>query len=542
MNRMRYLLFLWSALGFAQSCANIPVGFNLAANAGQLNGFVPFPQSSYWHRNISSAIPDTNSAAYIADINAGGNRPFTNGYPASIPGATWGATYHVVTGSEPRVNVYFDVPATVATFTNGSTAITWVSGNYFEALTANYGNTLAVASMAGNWFQGAGVNYTITSTGGCSSGSFCTTATLGTPYAGLTGNHAIVNTSVASQSDPGPMPIPLQPRVSYSITPPNPYPNYTASLTTDAKLTVIDKDNCVLYELFRVGYDGHNVHAGVAAVFDLLGGDNQRPVMWPSASVSGVPYFAGQLRDEELNGSVPINHPIAVTFAAYPSGSFFPHHSWIAPAELHQYGSGAWHPWWTPTEVPFGAILRLKSSFDVSPFPAQAQLILNAMKQYGLILVDGGTTLSADGLACWNYDYNSSQALFQGSFGFGVSQFDVITNGNPVYCDALYAAGNLGHAPVCPNDVANIVGSPPTVLNLMANGGSSNIHAAAGSTVTLTWNVANATNRISFVTPNVGPVVTTSAQTVVWKTTTYSVYAENFFGAATPATITVTVP
>jgi hypothetical protein len=173
-------------------------------------------------------------------------------------------------------------------------------------------------------------------------------------------------------------------------------------------------------------------------------------VMWPSASVSGVPYFAGQLRDEELTGTVAINHPIAVTFALYPSGAFFPHHSWTPPAELHQYGSGAWHPWWcgpatsgcsTP-EVPFGWFLRLKAAFDVSPFPPQAQLELNAMKKYGLLLVDGGTTRAGEGFTNWKWDYESSQALFGMLYGFSTDQFDVVTNDGPVYCDAMYSGAN----------------------------------------------------------------------------------------------------
>ncbi len=64
---MKYLLFLCASAAFAQSCSSIPVGFNLAANAGRLNGFVPFAASSYWHRNISALTPDPNSTAYIAD-------------------------------------------------------------------------------------------------------------------------------------------------------------------------------------------------------------------------------------------------------------------------------------------------------------------------------------------------------------------------------------------------------------------------------------------------------------------------------------------
>ena len=40
------------------------------------------------------------------------------------------------------------------------------------------------------------------------------------------------------------------------------------------------------------------------------------------------------------------------------SGNFFPKHSFIAPAEHHQYGF-SFNPWWLPSNIPFGALLRL---------------------------------------------------------------------------------------------------------------------------------------------------------------------------------------
>ena len=64
-------------------------------------------------------------------------------------------------------------------------------------------------------------------------------------------------------------------------------------------------------------------------------------------------------------------------------------------------------------------------------------------------------------------------------------------------------------------------------------------YAAAGATVTLTWALTGSTP--SFVTPNVGAVRYNSVPTVIQQTTTYTVSARNFYGTATPATITVTV-
>lgn len=45
---------------------------------------------------------------------------------------------------------------------------------------------------------------------------------------------------------------------------------------------------------------------------------------------------------------------------------------------------------WSPSGAPMGARFRLKSSFDVSSYPPAAQVVLTALKQYGMILADIG--------------------------------------------------------------------------------------------------------------------------------------------------------
>jgi hypothetical protein len=318
--RVLISLLLLGAAASAQSstCSSIPLGFNLAGNAGRLNGFVPFAPSSYWHRDVTSLPADPNSSAYVEDVRQTADRRFRSLYPATHPGVTEGYFYHVVSGKQRRIRVYYDL-----------------------------------------------------------------------------------NGAIPAESDPGPMPIPFSPRVQNSVSSDNPFPDYQSAAATDGHVIVLDRDNCVLYELFNAKWDGHALHAGTGVVFDMLAGDNQRPVMFTSGSVSGFPLFPGFLRDEELDGTAPINHPITVTLGVMAgSGNFYPKHSFIAPATHHQYGS-AFNPWWHPSNIPLGSVLRLKPDFDVSGYPPQGQRILNAMKKYGLIFVDGGNTIdfySAAGL------------------------------------------------------------------------------------------------------------------------------------------------
>ncbi len=455
---MRLLLcFIFCGAAAAQTCASIPLGFSLGANGGRLNGFVPFPASAYWHRDVTKAAVDTNSSAYIEDVRQTADRRILSLYPASQNGG--GSTidgyfYHVVAGNQRRVNVYYDLPG-----------------------------------------------------------------------------------AIPNESDPGPMPIPLSPVVQNSLTANNPFPNYTYAASTDGHVIVVDKDNCVLYELFDVLWDGHAVHAGVGTVFDLLAGDNQRPIMFTSGSVSGLPLFPGFLRDEELSGATAINHPITVTLGVMAgSGNFYPKHSWIAPAEHHQYGTG-FNPWWHPSNIPIGSILRLKANFDVSGFPAQGQRILNAMKQYGVIFVDGGNTMDLYSAAGWQWDPNTTGFMYD-NFAITSSDFEVITSGNPVYCDPEYATAgyNGGNTPLCPNSTSSISGAAPVISSFTA----SPANVSAGQAVTLSWIATGASTRLRFITPYVGPVVTSSVITTVNKTTTYTLMVQNQYGRAT-RTVTVNV-
>jgi hypothetical protein len=316
---------------------------------------------------------------------------------------------------------------------------------------------------------------------------------------------------------------------------------------------VLDKDNCVLYELYEVGWDGHALHAAVGATYDLKAGDQQRPILWTSASVSGMPLFAGWLRDEELANPSLINHPISVSMAVFASGNFFPKHSFVAPASHHQYGGGSLavnRYWWIPDENPFGGVWRMKPGYTSSSCTSsQATVLLNVMKKYGVILMDGGRNMWFYSAAGWNWDAPTTACFFSSvAFDSNGDNFEMISN-PPVTADPEYATtgyndspGGRSHSPVVPNSTSSISGPTPTISGFACTSGCSSGHAAAGSTIKLGWTGANTTTRLYFVTPNVGAVVTNSATTVIQKTTTYSVYANNYYGQGTAATVTVTVP
>jgi Malectin domain len=72
-----------------------------------------------------------------------------------------------------------------------------------------------------------------------------------------------------------------------------------------------------------------------------------------------------------------INHALLFTLK-----NNFIARSFIWPATANAYA-----PWGT---IPYGARFRLRSSFDVSKFSPAAQILLTQLKQYGIILTDGG--------------------------------------------------------------------------------------------------------------------------------------------------------
>ena len=151
----------------------------------------------------------------------------------------------------------------------------------------------------------------------------------------------------------------------------------SAPSDSDRHALVVDSNLCTLYELYNLQNftTGQTPSAGSGAVWDLSS-DAMRPDGWTSADAAGLPIAPLLLRpDEILAGS--ITH--AIRFTAHCTVN-----AYIWPAS-HRAGScGSTFP-------PMGARFRLKRSFDISHFSANAQVVLRAFQHYGLILADNGS-------------------------------------------------------------------------------------------------------------------------------------------------------
>ena len=160
--------------------------------------------------------------------------------------------------------------------------------------------------------------------------------------------------------------------------PQGPYP-YGSDLLregpTDSHLITVDQDTCKLYETWATDYAGPST-AGSGAIFDL--NSNQlRHANWTSADAAGLPILPGLVRLDEVQAGL-IAHAIRFTVQSTDR-------SYLWPAR-HQAGSAS-----NPNLPPMGARFRLKAGYNISGFGAQAQVVLTAMKHYGVIVADNGS-------------------------------------------------------------------------------------------------------------------------------------------------------
>lgn len=206
---------------------------------------------------------------------------------------------------------------------------------------------------------------------------------IGIPYVVVCGNEAkvaITFTDYGDESDPGPYPIPLNAPIE-------------GNGDGDAHVIAIDAENGKLYELFNAHVNGNKWNASSGAVFDFHS-NSLRPAGWTSADAAGLPIWPGLVRYEEIKKG-EIDHPIRFTL-----NSSLVKPAYINPARHKVNSSGGQY------SLPFGARIRLRNNVDISGFSATNQVILKAMKKYGLILADIGSNLYISGAPDerWNND------------------------------------------------------------------------------------------------------------------------------------------
>ena len=314
---------------------------------------------------------------------------------------------------------------------------------------------------------------------------------IGIPYEVVGGSQPLVPiafTDFGDESDPGPMPVPANAQIEGDPNPGN----------GDRHVLVLDNSNCWLYELYSSFPNGDGSwNAASAAVWDLQN-DEQRPYTWTSADAAGLSIFAGLVRYDEVAAG-DIKHAIRVTFSQSRAAFVLPATHWASSSS-------------NVNAPPMGMRLRLKSNFDISGFSAANQVILKALKKYGLINADNGSSMFISGAPDDRWDNDDLHLLG----GIAASNFEVVKMGT------VFTASNLPQ------------GAAPAINSFTASSSS----VSAGTPVILNW--ATSASSYLIVSPGVGAVRGTSATVTPSQTTTYTLYATNAFGRNT-ATVTITV-
>jgi hypothetical protein len=218
---------------------------------------------------------------------------------------------------------------------------------------------------------------------------------IGIPYAVVPASQPLVAMTFgyADESDPGPYPIPPDAPVEGG-----------RQSTGDRHVLIVRSGDCKLYETWDSWPtpDG-SWYAGSGAAFDLTS-HALRPDGWTSADAAGLPILPGLVRYDEV-ASGAINHALRFTVPQT-------RRAYIWPARHYASSST------DSTRPPMGQRFRLKASFDITGVSPANQVILTALKRYGMFLADNGSAWYLSGVpdARWdNDDLHLLQTYVHGS-------------------------------------------------------------------------------------------------------------------------------
>jgi hypothetical protein len=149
------------------------------------------------------------------------------------------------------------------------------------------------------------------------------------------------------------------------------------SSTGDRHAIVVDRATCRLYETWSTYHTSRGWTAGSGATWSL-DANKLRPAGWTSADAAGLPILPGLLRVDEVKAGY-VDH--AIRFTADRTAT-----KYIWPAR-HEAGDSS-----CSSCPPMGARFRLKAGFSLAGYSRDTKVVLRAMKTYGLILADNGSS------------------------------------------------------------------------------------------------------------------------------------------------------
>jgi hypothetical protein len=185
-----------------------------------------------------------------------------------------------------------------------------------------------------------------------------------------------VSFEYADESDRGPYPIPANVKIEGG---------------DDRHALIVDSSACKLYELYALQRSSGGWRAGSGAIWSLRS-NRLRPAGWTSADAAGLPILPGLVRWSDVAGG-HIDHALRFTVERTRRAYVYP---------ARHYASDLTDP----SLPPMGLRVRLRADYPIAGFPRQARVVLQALKTYGMIVADNGTSwyISGEPSSHWSND------------------------------------------------------------------------------------------------------------------------------------------
>ena len=143
----------------------------------------------------------------------------------------------------------------------------------------------------------------------------------------------------------------------------------------DRHAIVVDPASMTLCEFWQMKRTAAGWQASQASVFDLKS-NRLRHDGWTSSDAAGLPIFPAIIRYDEIQRGA-IEHAMRVTVRRS-------RRAYVAPATHFASSSNS------PNLPRMGERIRLRRDYDISRFSPAAQVVLKALKRYGMLVADNG--------------------------------------------------------------------------------------------------------------------------------------------------------
>ena len=184
----------------------------------------------------------------------------------------------------------------------------------------------------------------------------------------------------------------------------------------DRHQLIIDTATCILYESWLTMPTATGFQVANNAVWDLKQANQHRPTGYTSADAAGLPIMPGLLKYDEA-AAQNISHALRFTLKSAPA-------AWVFPGNHNG-------PHQDTTLPPYGTRFRLKANFDASVYTEPASIgLVKALKKYGLIFADQGSSMFISGVSDPRWDAALSE--INQKHKISGSQFEAVQSPYPV--------------------------------------------------------------------------------------------------------------